>query len=238
MSTVCSAEVFRAPKRLAVRRLARRARRLSRVAAVAVAFLVGGCGGSAPETPPQPVPEAEAPETRDLALGQVVGAAPEGDAIIRAIVLLDPKQALDLPLPEALPVMDQIGRQFVPRFILVRAGQTINFTNSEDDIHTVHVKDSTGHSIFNVASINGSSYTHTFEVGDEFSVECNTHTEMSADIMVVESPYAVVSERDGSFTVPDVIPGHYTATMIIGKERRTHEVEIVAGRNELDLTEL
>jgi hypothetical protein len=171
-------------------------------------------------------------------LGQVVGAAPEGDAIIRAIVLLDPKQALDLPLPEALPVMDQIGRQFVPRFILVRAGQTINFTNSEDDIHTVHVKDSTGHSIFNVASINGSSYTHTFEVGDEFSVECNTHTEMSADIMVVESPYAVVSERDGSFTVPDVIPGHYTATMIIGKERRTHEVEIVAGRNELDLTEL
>jgi hypothetical protein len=238
MSTVCSADVSRASRRLAAWRSARHARRLSRAAAVAGALLVGGCGGGAPEVEPGPVPEAEAHTAQDLALGQVVGAAPEGDAIIRAIVLLDPQDEVDVPLPVALPVMDQIGRQFVPRFILVRAGQTIDFTNSEDDLHTVHVKDSAGESIFNVASINGNSYTHTFEVGDEFTVECNTHTEMSADIMVVESPYAVVAERDGSFTVSDVVPGHYTATVIIGKERRTHEVDIVAGRNEIDLADL
>jgi hypothetical protein len=206
--------------------------------AVAAALLVGGCGGGASEAEPEPVPEAEVPEAQDLALGEVVGTAPEGDAVIRAIVLLDPHHEVDIPLPEAPPVMDQIGRQFVPGFILVRVGQTIDFTNSEDDLHTVHVKDSAGESIFNVASINGNSYTHTFEVGDEFSVECNTHTEMSADIMVVESPYAVVAERDGSFTVSDVVPGHYTATMIIGKERRTHQVEVVAGPNEIDLTDL
>ena len=238
MLIVCSADVSRVPRRLAAWRSAGHARRLSRAAAVAAALLVGGCGGGAPEVGPAPVLEAEAPTAQDLALGQVVGAAPEGDAIIRAIVLLDPQHEVDVPLPGVLPVMDQIGRQFVPRFILVRAGQTIDFTNSEDDLHTVHVKDSAGESIFNVASINGNSYTHTFEVGDEFTVECNTHTEMSADIMVVESPYAVVAERDGSFTVSDVVPGHYTATVIIGKERRTHEVDIVAGRNEIDLADL
>jgi len=238
MSNVCSADVSHPGRCLDARRLAGHGTRLSRAAAVAAALLVGGCGGVAPEAAPEPVPEAEAPEAQDLALGQVVGVAPEGDAIIRAIVLLDPHHEVDVPLPVALPVMDQIGRQFVPGFILVRAGQTIDFTNSEDDLHTVHVKDSAGESIFNVASINGNSYTHTFEVGDEFRVECNTHTEMSADIMVVDSPYAVVADRDGSFTVPGVVPGQYTATVIIGKERRTHEVEIVGGRNEIDLAEL
>ena len=218
------------------RRLAGRARRVSHAVAVVAALLVGDCGGGAPEAEPEPAPAVEAPVAQDGALGDVVGVAPEGDATIRSIVLLDPHHEVDVPLPEEWPVMDQIGRQFVPGFILVRAGQTINFTNSEDDIHTVHVRNSAGESLFNVASLNGSSYTHTFEVDDEFSVICNTHTEMFADIMVVESPYAVVAERDGSFTVPGVIPGRYTATVIIAKDRREHEVEIVAGRNDLNLT--
>jgi len=46
------------------------------------------------------------------------------------------------------------------------------------------------------------------------------------------------TELDGSFTVSDVVPGHYTATVIIGKERRTHAKAIVAGRNEIDLADL
>ena len=202
------------------------------------ALLLGGCGGGAPEPEPELAPEVAAPVARDGALGEVVGMAPGGHATIRSIVLLDPHQEVDVPLPEEWPVMDQIGRQFVPGFILVRAGQTINFTNSEDDIHTVHVRNSAGESLFNVASLNGSSYTHTFEVGDEFSVICNTHTEMFADIMVVDSPYAVVAERDGRFSVPDVVPGRYTATVIFAKDRREHEVEIVAGLNELDLADM
>ena len=64
---------------------------------------------------------------------------------------------------------------------------------------------------------------------------CNTHTEMFADILVVDTPYAVVADRDGAFTLPDVIPGTYTVTMLNGENRRDREVEIVAGRNELDL---
>ena len=237
MSNVSSARMCQPARRLSLRRLTGSERRLRLTVAVAVAFLAGGCDGRAPAVEPEPVLEAEVPDTQST-LGDVVGLAPEGDAIIRSIVLLDPHHEVDVPLPEVPPVMDQIGRQFVPGFILVRAGQTIDFTNSEDDLHTVHVKDSAGESIFNVASINGSSYTHTFEMGDEFTVECNTHTEMFADIMVVESPYAVVAERDGRFTVPGVVPGRYTATVIIGKERRTGEVEIAAGPNELDLADL
>ena len=131
--------------------------------------------------------------------------------------------------------MDQLGRQFVPGFILVRAGQTVNFRNSEDDLHTVHVKDSAGESLFNVATMYGSTYEYTFELGDEYTVVCNTHTEMFADIMVVDTPYAVIAGRDGSFAIPNVVPGAYTATMIHGEERSEREVEVVSGDNAIDL---
>ena len=185
-------------------------------------------------------PSAAAAETGAPAaaggLAQVAGQARPATGMLVSIVLLEPHAEIEVPVPDETPIMDQIGRQFVPGFILVRAGQTIDFTNSEDELHTVHVKDSHGESIFNIATMMGTTYQHTFEVGDQYSVICNTHTEMFADIMVVDTPYAVVADRDGRFAVPDVVPGRYTATVIQGADRSEHEIEIAAGANEIDLT--
>ena len=224
-------------------------------------LLLGACGGGPPPAgggapgrdrpagaPPasESAGAAEPPPARAAAeadasaalggLAQVTGLARPAVGMLVSIVLLDPHAEVDVPLPEETPIMDQIGRQFVPGFILVRAGQTIDFTNSEDELHTVHVKDSHGESIFNIATMMGTTYEHTFEIGDEYGVICNTHTEMFADIMVVDTPYAVIADRDGRFAVPDVIPGRYTAVVIHGPDRSEHEIEIAAGPNEIDLT--
>ena len=227
--------------------------------ALACSPLLGACGGGPPPAgggppgreraaAPRPAAEpAEAAESRPVAAeadtpasaggpAQVTGQAPPAVGMLVSIVLLDPHAEIDVPVPDETPIMDQIGRQFVPGFILVRAGQTIDFTNSEDELHTVHVKDSHGESIFNIATMMGTTYQHTFEVGDQYSVICNTHTEMFADIMVVDTPYAVVADRDGRFALPDVAPGRYTATVIQGGDRTEHEIEIAAGANEIDLT--
>ena len=227
--------------------------------ALACSLLLGACGGGPPpagggaervrpaatpaaaeparaaEPPSAAAAETDAPEAVG-GLAQVDGQAPPATGMLVSIVLLDPHAEIDVPVPDETPIMDQIGRQFVPGFILVRAGQTIDFTNSEDELHTVHVKDSYGESIFNIATMMGTTYQHTFEVGDEYSVICNTHTEMFADIMVVDTPYAVVADRAGRFAVSDVIPGRYTATVIQGGDRSEHEIEIAAGPNEIDLT--
>lgn len=229
--------------------------------ALACSPLLGACGGGPPPAgggPPareratalrpaaEPAPAAESRPAGAAAeadapaaaggLAQVTGQAPPAVGMLVSIVLLDPHAEIDVPVPDETPIMDQIGRQFVPGFILVRAGQTIDFTNSEDELHTVHVKDSHGESIFNIATMMGTTYQHTFEVGDQYSVICNTHTEMFADIMVVDTPYAVVADRDGRFDVPDVVPGRYTATVIQGPDRSEHEIEIAAGPNEIDVT--
>ncbi len=213
-------------------------------------LLLAACGGPPPglDRPVEPAPAVESAPAAESApagaaseadapvLGQVAGQARPAVGMLVSIVLLDPHAEIDVPLPDETPIMDQIGRQFVPGFILVRAGQTIDFTNSEDELHTVHVKDSHGESIFNIATMMGTTYEHTFEIGDEYGVICNTHTEMFADIMVVDAPYAVVADRDGRFAVPDVIPGRYTATVIHGPDRSELEIEIAAGPNEIDLT--
>ena len=227
---------------------------------LACSLLLGACGGGPPPagagapgrdrpagptsaaesaraaaSPAAAAVEADAPPAAG-GLAQVAGRARPATGMLVSIVLLDPHAEIEVPLPDETPIMDQLGRQFVPGFILVRAGQTIDFTNSEDELHTVHVKDSHGESIFNIATMMGTTYEHTFETGDEYSVICNTHTEMFADIMVVDAPYAVVADRDGRFAVPDVVPGRYTATVIHGPDRGEQEIEIAAGPNEIDLT--
>ena len=171
-----------------------------------------------------------------LVPARFVGMAPPANGAIQSAILLDPHADIEVPLPDEVPVMDQYGRMFYPLFLLVRIGQTIRFTNSEDDLHTVHVKDSAGESLFNIATLFGSRYEFTFDREDAYDVVCNTHTEMAADILVVSSPYAVLADSDGAFTVSNVIPGTYTVTMLNGEQRRERQVEIVAGRNELDLT--
>ena len=218
-------------------RLVLRRRGLLPAVGVGLALVSLGCDGAVPDAPvvelPPPVPAAEG--APGPGLGQVTGSARAATGVVLSIVLLEPHTEVNVPVPERAATMDQLGRQFVPGFILVRAGQTVNFRNSEDDLHTVHVKDSAGESLFNVATMYGSTYEYTFELGDEYTVVCNTHTEMFADIMVVDTPYAVIAGRDGSFAIPNVVPGAYTATMIHGEERSEREVEVVSGDNAIDL---
>ena len=204
-------------------------------AAVAVlAIVITSCGTEAPvELLPAP-PAAPAPA--DDGTAQIVGSAPPSNGAVGSVILLDPHADIEVALPDEVPVMDQYGRMFYPLFLVVRKGQIVRFTNSEDELHTVHVKDSAGESLFNISTLFGSSYEFTFDRDDWYDVECNTHTEMAADILVVSSPYAVLADRDGAFTMPDVIPGTYTVTLLNGEDRREREIEIVAGRNELDLT--
>ena len=191
---------------------------------------------SIPAATPSPDPPVSVTDVGDDTLAQVSGTAQAATGMVVSIVLLDPYDEIEVPLPDEIPVMDQIGRQFVPGFILVRKGQTIDFTNSEDELHTVHVKDSNDESLFNVATMMGSTYEHLFDQEDEYSVVCNTHTEMFADVLVVDTPYAVIADSDGRFSIADVIPGGYTAVVIHGSERAEYEVDIVAGQNNLALT--
>ena len=157
---------------------------------------------------------------------------------VGSVILLDPHADIDVPLPGEVPVMDQYGRMFYPLFLLVRKGQTIRFTNSEDDLHTVHVKDSAGESLFNIATLFGSSYESRRSTARTLTTWSATPIpRWRADILVVSSPYAVPGgqrRRLHPASNSDAA-GTYTVTLLNGEDRRERDVEIVAGRNEIDL---
>ena len=204
---------------------------------VAVTMLAGAGCGSGPA--PNSTPETVSPATDDSSastLGDIVGTAPTPANGSPSMVFLYPHTPTNVPVPTEPAEMDQLGRAFIPRLLLVRLGQPVLFKNSEDDLHTVHVKDEGGTSLFNVAMpIQGGLHDHLFEAAGDYAVSCEAHQEMAATIFVVTTPYAVVADRDGSFSISDVPASSYDLILRRAGERHEQVIEIVAGRNELTL---
>jgi len=195
-----------------------------------------GCGAGPDPGPSETGPAPNGVETDAFSVADVVGQAPPAAQGSPSVITLQPRDALDVPVPLDPVIMDQFGRDFIPRLIVVREGQQVLFKNSEDDLHTVHVQDSDGESLFNVAMpIRGGEHDHLFGQAGDYEVSCNAHQEMHATILVVAAPYAVVADRNGGFALPGVIPGTYDLSLRRGDERLEQVVEIVAGPNELSL---
>jgi hypothetical protein len=132
--------------------------------------------------------------------------------------------------------MDQSGQQFLPGLLLAQTGQTVKFRNSEDVLHNVRVTEvATETPVFNVATIPFGSYDHKFERPGFYTVSCDIHTTMRADILVTASPYTATLEADGSFTVKDVPPGAYKLTVYAGDNPAVRAIEVKSGRNEVGI---
>lgn len=211
------------------------ARRIGLIGLVALA----ACGpGTEPATPSAEPPEAPPPVASETSAptGQLIGHAPEAAEGAPSVIILEPRAALDVPVPTEPAEMDQFGRAFIPRLLVVRLGQPVQFKNSEDDLHTVHVSTVDGQSLFNVAMpIRGGLYRHLFTELGEYPVSCEAHPEMAATIFVVDTPYHAVADRDGDFTIENIVPGTYDLFLRRGSQRHEQEVRIEPGQNTLVL---
>lgn len=212
----------------------------SRAGLLSIGLILGLLGTAcAPAAQPEPLDVVKSPigpAAVQSLTADIVGQAPAASQGTSSVVILDPHTSIDVPLPSAPVEMDQFGRDFIPRLLVVRAGQHVLFKNSEDELHTVHVQDSGGESLFNVAMpIQGGEHDHMFGQAGDYAVSCNAHQEMHATILVVETPYSVVADRDGEFSLSGVVPGTYDVTLRRGNERHEQVIEVVAGSNELTL---
>lgn len=132
--------------------------------------------------------------------------------------------------------MDQFGMGFNPDFLLARAGQRVEFRNSEDVLHNIRVTESaTRLPVFNVSPPPFTSYVHAFDRPGFYAVSCDIHPSMHADILVTSTPYAVVADEGGNFAFSDVSPGSYNLTVYYGGRRIERVVEVAGSRTELIL---
>jgi plastocyanin len=101
------------------------------------------------------------------------------------------------------------GRAFRPRVVVVPVGSTVVFPNH----------DPFNHNVFSLSKPNdfdlglygrGRSGEERFRHAGLVRVYCNIHPQMIGFVMVVGNGYFTQPVADGSYTIPQVEPGHYT----------------------------
>ncbi len=151
----------------------------------------------------------------------------EGSVNATTVVVLESKTPRTFPPSTDKPLMDQVQLTFIPELLLVRTGQPVEFHNSDDTLHNVHVThDETRTPAFNVAIPTDGSYEYTFDRDGFYHVGCDIHPEMSASVFAWSSPYAVLAGTDGSFAFADVPAGAWTVTAYAGVRQLTQSIDV------------
>ena len=205
---------------------------MTRLALAVMTATLLGC--SEPEVPAPTSEKNPVPATGIT----VSGHAPRASGGFPSVVLFEPVDAEPFPVPETTPLMDQYGIEFHPSILLARAGQTLEFRNSEDELHSVRVVNTRSRAtLFNVATPVVGSYTHKFEEPSEYDVACDTHPAMAAFIIVSETPYVVIADKNGSFTLDALPEGSYNVRVwnVSQKRRMETTIHIDAENAALDL---
>ncbi len=102
----------------------------------------------------------------------------------------------------------QKNKRFDPHIQVVEVGTVVDFPNRDPFFHNVF-------SLFDGKRFDlglyeaGSTRSVRFDRTGVCYIVCNIHSEMSAVIVVVNSPYFAVSNSSGEFEIPDVPAGRY-----------------------------
>jgi len=192
-----------------------------------------GCGGG--ETPP---PEAEQVATQPEGVRGVAPAATQG---IPSVVTLTPVGGAPAAPPAEPALLDQLSLSFMPNALLVHAGQTVEFKNSETLAHNVHVTFIDDESSVFMADMDPGASTHAvLEREGGYDVTCDVHPGMRAFVFVTSAPYATFAATDGTFVIPDVPVGTYTVAVWSATPglRSQRQVEVSGSSTVLDLSPL
>jgi plastocyanin len=108
--------------------------------------------------------------------------------------------------------LDQKQCSFTPRVILVPAGGTVEFLNSDRLLHNLHSA-SKSNPAFNRTQPKGRAIPITFAKPEIVRIGCDLHGWMRSWVVVIEHPFYAVTGAAGEFALNNVPPGKYTLTV-------------------------
>lgn len=141
--------------------------------------------------------------------------------------------------PEAHAVMEQRRLSFIPHVLPVLVGTTVDFHNGEEPTQGRTIQ----HNVFSPprsGAFNLGTYAHdkskpvTFDEPGAVTVLCNVHPEMSAYVVVVETPYFAVTDRAGNYRITSVPPGDYVLKTWHPSLREKSRAVTVSGETVVD----
>ncbi|MBT2322384.1 carboxypeptidase regulatory-like domain-containing protein [Variovorax paradoxus] len=129
--------------------------------------------------------------------------------IRNAVVWLDnPPAGGAFPARAEKVELDQKGCSFIPRVVIVPAGGTVDFLNSDRLLHNIHATPK--HNVsFNRTQPMGRTIPVTFARPEIVRINCDLHSWMTAWVVVAAHPFYTVTGADGQFAFDDLPPGQY-----------------------------
>ncbi|MBI2535750.1 MAG: hypothetical protein HYW06_02000 [Gemmatimonadetes bacterium] len=125
----------------------------------------------------------------------------------RAVVWLEAARPASVTPMEAQIVTSD--KEFKPGVVVVTAGSTVNFPNSDPFDHNVFSLSQEGPFDLGLYG-RGIAKSAQFTRPGIIRVYCNVHAQMSAFVVVRDSPVYAQPSGDGSFSIGPVPPGTYT----------------------------
>ncbi len=106
-------------------------------------------------------------------------------------------------------VIDQKGCIFIPHVTAVVAGTSIQFKNSDDAMHNVHIEAFKNPSINQSVLGGGAPLDWKPASAEKVRVACDVHPWMACYVAVFDHPYFAVTDAEGKFKIDGVPPGTY-----------------------------
>lgn len=147
-----------------------------------------------------------------------------------AVVYLDG----DFPRAATPPVaqMTQKGLAFSPTLLAVQVGTRVEFPNHDDTFHNVFSFSKTKR--FDLGRYRPNEEpvpSQVFEKPGLVTLRCEIHEHMRGLILVLTTPYFVVTDLDGRYRLTGLPAGKYTVKAWVDSETmRTQSVDLSAGQ--------
>ena len=126
------------------------------------------------------------------------------------VVWLEPVTGSSVPAPPgAVARMVQKDKTFTPHVLPIRVGTSVDFPNFDPIFHNAF--SNYNGQLFDVGLYPpGTSRPVRFARPGVVRVFCNIHANMSAVIVVLNTPYFEATQKNGSFQVDNIPPGDYS----------------------------
>ena len=165
--------------------------------------------------------------------GKVAGVKGESVVYVEAVA------GKTFPAPTSKTVIDQKGWMFVPHFVVVEQGATVDFLNSDTVAHNVFWtaisgNKKLGHNLGTWPK--GEKRSFKFDNPGVVPLLCNVHPEMAAYVIVAPTPYFATSDASGAYKIENVPDGSYTVTAWHEGAKNQSKPVTVSGEGKADFT--
>jgi plastocyanin len=165
--------------------------------------------------------------------GKVSG--PKGESV----VYVEAIAGKTFPAPAEHPMMDQKGLMFAPHILVVQAGTTVDFQNSDSVNHNVFWPSVAGNKKLghNLGTWpHGEKRSFKFDDPGVVPLLCNVHPEMEAYVIVSPTPYFAKADSAGEYKIENIPDGTYKVTAWKEGAKPQSSQVTVSGSGKADFT--